>query len=273
MDASVNAFITPMAYAKETRSLPLLFIIVMDILNALISEGDRRAELRPLSGNMIIHRASVYTDDLLVFLSLEVDDFICMRQILDLFAGGIWALLQCGKVHNHFDPMHNVRGTGVLGVFPYRLQEFPAKYLGAPLSISRLCRNQEQQIIDSISTRIPTWKGGLLNAAGRATLKQTTLSAIPVHVSICCSLSARAIKDQRRRAFLWAGTKSVIDGKCKVAWPVVCSPKGLDGLSLPNLRNLGFALRLRWEWQRCTDPDVAWTLLPYKPEPLVESMF
>jgi hypothetical protein len=58
-----------------------------------------------------------------------------------------------------------------------------------------------------------------------------------------------------------------------VACPVVCSPKDLGGLGLPDLRILGFVLRLRWEWQRRTRPDVAWALLPSKPERAVDHMF
>jgi hypothetical protein len=58
-----------------------------------------------------------------------------------------------------------------------------------------------------------------------------------------------------------------------VAWPVICSPKDLGGLGLPDLRILGFALRLRWEWQRRTQLDVAWALLPSKPEHAIDHMF
>ena len=132
-------------------------------------------------------------------------------------------------------------------VFPCRLQDFPTKYLGAPLSLSRLSRADEQVLVDAVAARIPTWKAGLLTSVGRATLTQTTLSAIPVHVSICCSLSAWTIGEigKRRCAFLWAGTDSVAGGKCKVAWPIVCLPKDHGGLGLPDLRVLGFALRLR----------------------------
>lgn len=132
----------------------------------------------------------------------------------------------------------------VLQVFPCCVQGFPTKYLGAPLSITRLCHASEQPLIDSVAAQIPTWKAGLLTSAGRATLTQTTLSAIPVHVSICCALSPWAIReiDKRRRVFLWAGTDSVAGGKCKVTWPVVCSPRDLSGLGLPDLCFLGFAL-------------------------------
>lgn len=62
-------------------------------------------------------------------------------------------------------------------------------------------------------------------------------------------------------------------GKCKVAWPVVCSPRNLGGLGLPDLRVQGFALRLRWEWQRRVSPDAPWAHLPATPERLVFAMF
>jgi len=58
------------------------------------------------------------------------------------------------------------------------------------LSLTKLYRAHEQTLMDNVSAKILTWKVGLLMNAGRATLTQTTLSAIPVHVSICCSLSA-----------------------------------------------------------------------------------
>lgn len=44
---------------QEDPLSPLLFVIVMDVLNALISEADRRHDLAPLPGNVIKHRASV----------------------------------------------------------------------------------------------------------------------------------------------------------------------------------------------------------------------
>lgn len=79
----------------------------------------------------------------------------------------------------------------------------------------------------------------------RATLTQTTLSAIPVHVSICCCLSPWAIDeiDRRCRAFLWTGGDTVAGRRCKVAWPIVCTPKEYGGLGIPDLKILGYALR------------------------------
>jgi hypothetical protein len=254
---------------------PFLFIIVMEVLNALIAEADRRALLTPLPGNVIKHRASIYADDLVIFLAPSATDFGCIRQILELFAGSSGLATNLDKCVITPIRCSDYDIASVQQAFLCRLQDFPTKYLGVPLSLSRLSRANEQAVVDAVAARIPTWKGGLLTKAGRKTLVQTTLSAIPVHVSICCALSPWAIGeiDKRRRAFLWAGMEAVAGGKCMVAWPVVCSPKDLGGLGLPDLRILGFALRLRWEWQRRTQLDVPWALLPSKPEHAVDHMF
>lgn len=159
-------------------------------------------------------------------------------------------------------------------IFPCMVSPFPCKYLGIPLFIMRLRRAEEQPLVDSIAARIPTWKSGLLTHAGRVLLTKVTLSAILVHISIACYLSAWAVNqiDKRRRAFLWAGTESVSGGKCKVAWTVVCRPTCLGGLGVIDLRYFGFALRLRWEWLRRSQPERCWARLPCKAERNVEAM-
>lgn len=247
---------------------PMFFVIVMEVLNSMIVEADRRRLFASLPGNTIRHRASLYADDLVIFLLPLSEDFWCLRVILDCFTGASGLVTNIDKCL-----ASSIRCTEegvelVLALFPCQIAPFPTRYLGVPLSLSRLRRCQEQPLINAIATRIPTWKAGLLTLAGQSTLTKVTLSAIPVHISIATCLSGWAIEqiDKRRRAFLWSGTESVSAGKCKVAWPIVCSPTIHGGLGLLDLCFFGYALRLRWEWLWRTDPERAWTRLPAKSE-------
>lgn len=47
---------------------PFLFIIIMEVLNALIAKADRRAVPTPLPARAVKCRASIYADDLVIFL-------------------------------------------------------------------------------------------------------------------------------------------------------------------------------------------------------------
>jgi len=253
---------------------PMLFVIVMEVLNSLIRAADQHMMLTPLPGTAIAHRASLYADDLVVLLAPTVPDLRCFRQILMLFAGASGLVTNMEKcaltpIQCSEEMIHTA-----LQEFPCVLASFPCRYLGIPLSLPRLRRADELAVIDSIAARIPTWKAGLLTSAGRVLLTKVTLSAIPVHLSIACCLSQWAIQqiDKRRRAFLWVGAEDVSGGKCKVAWNMVSRPTHLGGLGVLDMRYFGLALRLRWEWLRRSDPSRSWAALPAKADKHVQAM-
>jgi hypothetical protein len=117
---------------------PFLFVIVMEVLNALIAEADRTALLTPLPENGIKYRTSIYADDLDIFLAPSEQDFSCIRRILELFASSFGLATNLDKCT--ITPIRCTEDdvAAVQQVFPCRFQEFPTKYLGVPLSLSKL---------------------------------------------------------------------------------------------------------------------------------------
>jgi hypothetical protein len=68
--------------------------------------------------------------------------------------------------------------------------EFPIRYLGIPLSITKLPKTAWQYLIDSVADKLSSWKGAMIYRSGRLTLIKTTLSAVPVHTAISLELPA-----------------------------------------------------------------------------------
>lgn len=182
----------------------MLFFLVIEVLNSLICEADRRVALSPLPGQVVVHRTSLYADDLIVLLSPEAADFECLQQILQLFAGASGLATDMEKCVATPICCDDTAIAVVQEVFPCAVSPFPCRYLGIPLSLKRLHRADEQPLIDAVAARIPTWKASLLTKAGRVTLTKSTLSAIPVYLSIACCLLSWAIGqiDKRRLAFI-----------------------------------------------------------------------
>ena len=58
-----------------------------------------------------------------------------------------------------------------------------------------------------------------------------------------------------------------------LAWPRVSRPPDLGGLGIVDLQCFGYALRMRWLWQRRADDARSWHLLPHELETIVEPMF
>lgn len=97
----------------------------------------------PLLGQVVIHRASFYADDLVVLVTPQQEDFVCLKRILDLFAGASGLITNVDKCQatpiRCFDEMM----ASLQLVFPCVVTPFPCRYLGIPLSLPRLKRGDE----------------------------------------------------------------------------------------------------------------------------------
>jgi hypothetical protein len=123
-------------------------------------------------------------------------------------------------------------------------------YLGLPLRLGRLKREDEQVLVDRLAGKLPSWKGRLLNKSVRLTLANWVISSIVVYHMIVFTLSKWAIKkiDRIQRNFLWQGSENARGGHCLVNWKHVQWPKKLGGLGVLELDHFNKALRLRWPW-------------------------
>jgi hypothetical protein len=123
------------------------------------------------------------SDDLVLFLVPTPSDLETVKAALSIFglASGLFSNLDKSVAI----PMHCSEDDVALirDILSCKIEGFPCRYLGVPLSVRRLRKCDEQPIIDRIAGRIPKWKGDLLNAAGRTALVKATLSAIPVHTA------------------------------------------------------------------------------------------
>lgn len=97
----------------------------------------------------------------------------------------------------------------------------------------------------------------MLNRSGRLILAKSTLSAIPVHISMAIKAAPWAVK-----AIDALGASFGVGRK----WPQVenvrlprLTPKDPGGLSIPNLQLMGMVPRMRWMWLARTDLARTWS--------------
>ena len=204
----------------------MLFVLTMEVLNHFLKWVEQQQLLTPLHDS-VGNRTSLYAHDLVLFVVPNVRDLQVIKAVLTIFglASGLFSNLDKSVA----SPLHCSQNdiARVRDILSCRIEDLPCRYLGAPLSVRRLKRSDEQPLIDKVAARIPKWKGNMLNVAGRTALVKATMSAIPTHMSIVLCLSPWAIEsiDKLRRAFIWCGSDKVSGGKCKVAWETV-SPQG-----------------------------------------------
>jgi hypothetical protein len=86
------------------------------------------------------------------------------------------------------DTLHS--GAGGLGDihFPCQTVDFPIRYIGIPLGVSKLPKIAWQPLVDRVGVWLPTWRGRLLHRLGRLTLVKTMMMAIPIHTCIAVGI-------------------------------------------------------------------------------------
>ncbi|CAN1127408.1 Putative ribonuclease H protein At1g65750 [Linum perenne] len=130
------------------------------------------------------------------------------------------------------------------------------RYLGVPVLHERTTASTFQGIVDRIDLKLTGWKAKSLSLAGRVTLAQAALSAIPAYAMQTTVLPATTCEaiDKRIRNFIWGST----DEERKthlVSWERICAPKenGGLGLKLSRILNRAYMTKLAFNFFRDTD--------------------
>ena len=174
-------------YQSRRPLSPILFVLIMEVLNSLLAWVEEHGFFTPLAG-IPGARVSLYVDDLVSFVVPLERDLLTIKGALSIFGLALGLFSNLDK--RVATPIHCSQDmTRVQHILMCRTEPFLCRYLGVPLFVHRLRCADEQDLVDKVAVRIPTWKGNLLNVAGRTTLVKVTLSAILVHTSIALCLS------------------------------------------------------------------------------------
>jgi hypothetical protein len=142
-------------------------------------------------------------------------------------------------------------------------------------SLKKLTRDQLQPVIDRIADQLPGWKADLLAKTRRKILVHFVLTGMLIYLAVAVDLPAWGWKaiDKMWRGFFWRGRKDVKGGHCQVAWGKVCRPLEFGGLRICSLKELGWALRMRWLWLEKTGPSRPWSAIPIQVPDKTQAFF
>jgi hypothetical protein len=254
---------------------PLLFIIVMEVLRSLFRKANEFGLLHDLGVQRIPFCTSLYADDMIVFLASVAGDLETAKLIFQMFQGA--SGLACNLNKCQLTPIHCSEEQVAMAVnhFPCQVMSLPIRYLGIPLSVTKLPCSAWQSLIDSVADKLPTWKVKLLQKNGRTTLIRSTLAVVLLHTSIGLELPpwVHKILIKLMRGFLWTGSNTVQSGKCVVTWGYVQRPLSIGGLGIPYFKLMGLALRLRWLWSDRCNQLPSWGLADSKEDKQARDFF
>jgi hypothetical protein len=188
----------------------MLFILVMDVLNALIAKADEEALLQPLATDRVKHRISLYADDVALFIRPSFEDLSTTKEILQLFREASRFRTNMQKSSIVPTRCATEQLEVILRAIPCEVIDFPCKYLGLPLSIRKLTKADLQPFVDKIADMLPGWKTALMSTTGRVVLVKAVLTASqsigPLHW-MCLSGFSVPLTSYVELSYIWKGCR------------------------------------------------------------------
>ncbi|XP_018435427.2 uncharacterized protein LOC108807663 [Raphanus sativus] len=227
-----------------------LFIIAMDILSKKLDEAvrDGRFNPHPLCSDPLITHLS-FADDMLIFFDGTESSLRGILEVLKEFELISGLALNLGKSRLFLDGNQLQPTEALASAYGLTQGSLPVRYLGVPLSPSKLKKHDYQPLIDKVLARIKSWTVKRLSFAGRLQLLQTVVYGITNFWSSVFPLPKGCLDrlEQICNAFLWSGDSASARG-AKIAWRTVCTPKKSGGLGLRRLLGINqvFGLKLIW---------------------------
>jgi hypothetical protein len=246
----------------------------MDVVAAMFSAAEDAGVLPSLPAGLK-HRVSLYADDVVVFARPVPTELAAIRGILSCFgnASGLHvnfgnssaAPIQCSEEDVEI----------IAPAIECPIRPLPCTYLGLPLSLKKLRKEDLQLVLDRLARKLAFWKAKLMSKDGRVAYVQAVMTASVIYHLLALDVDPWFIKavDKLRRGFLWVGKSDARGGCCLVAWDQVCQPKHLGGLGLLNLTKLNAALRARWLWFQKADLEKPWAGLALQVSPHATAIF
>ena len=145
----------------------------------MVRQAQRNGLITGLAANLFSHRVVIlqYADDTIICLKEDIDIARNMKLLLY-----IYELMSGLKINFSKSEVIVINGDDDMclqyaELFNCQTGNFPLKYLGVPVSPTRLHAKDRMILEERNEKKLATWKGKSLSIAGRTTLINSSLSS------------------------------------------------------------------------------------------------
>jgi hypothetical protein len=171
-----------------------------------------------------------YADDTVLFLENKHENLSRIKFLLYCFEEMSGLRINYNKSEVFGLGMEEQEQRKIAQMLNCKVGAFLMKYLGIPVSDTKLSKNELNIVAEKIENRLATWKCGQLSYGGKAVLLNSSLTSIPMYMMGFYLLyeGNHQRMDTARARFFWQGI-----GKKKkyhmVRWDALSMPKEFGG--------------------------------------------
>jgi hypothetical protein len=161
---------------------PVLFNLVADMLAVLIERSKGMGFFDGLVSHIVEDGLSIlqYADDMILFLDDDLEKAKGLKLVLSAFEKLSGLKINFRKSELFYFGETKERIVEYVRLFGCKEGECPFRYLGIPMSPSRLSNRDWRAVEERFQKKLSSWKGKLLSSGGRLVLINSVLSSLPM---------------------------------------------------------------------------------------------
>jgi hypothetical protein len=211
---------------------PMTFNLVAETLATLMRRAVRLGKIKGVMTHLIAEGIPhiQYADDTILMVEGDDASIANMKFILYCFEWMSGLKINHHKSEAYIFGVDNEEKDRIANMLNCQKGDLPIKYLGIPISDSKLGMGALADVAEKVAKRVPSWKGKHMSSGGRLILTNTCLTSLPTFTMgfYLLPLGTHKKMDQIRSRFYWRGAGG--DFKYHmVKWEAVCRPKEFGG--------------------------------------------
>ncbi|CAN1153332.1 LINE-1 retrotransposable element ORF2 protein [Linum perenne] len=237
---------------------PFLFVLSMEILSGMFDKAVQQGafQLHPqCKGTSLTHLS--FADDLLVFTKGNTEAIDVVKRVLQDFKEISGLQFNSEKSRIYIAGVQLDEVDVITASSGFSRGDIPFRYLGVPLTVGKLRKNDCKVLLDKITRRVMDWRAKKLSYAGKIQLLNSVINDILQFWMASFILPSELIKDIEDicNKFLWGKLES---GRSKVAWEFVALPKKEGGVGIRDFRSWNLANVIRHIWKILMNEGSLW---------------
>ncbi|XP_074313687.1 uncharacterized protein LOC141648877 [Silene latifolia] len=227
---------------------PYLFVLNMEVLSRYLRTlcDKPLISYHPKCSRLKLNHL-IFADDLMIFVRGDVPSVVAVKSTLSIFAelSGLHANIE--KTNIYFGGVHPDVKEAILAATGFSEGQFPFRYLGVPLSTSRVSVTMFDSLILKIKHSIQHWSSNFLTYAGRVQLLNYVIFGMETFWCSCNLLPQEVLHKINKlcKDLFWGisfeGNKMVFK-----KWRDICLPWDAGGFNIKDLSTWNDALQCRW---------------------------
>lgn len=159
---------------------PLLFLLVGEVLNCLLSEATKKEVFRGVKINDSISISHLqFADDTILFINKDFGSVQGIKRVLQCFE-----LLSGLKINFDKSSLYGYRTSAEdiaywASKIGYRIGSLPINYLGMPLGLDPSRKDFWIPLQEKFKKNLAGWKSRQVNQAGKLVMLKATLDSLP----------------------------------------------------------------------------------------------